>query len=103
MQVMTVEEYIRKGESLFGKDRKKWKFICPKCGTIQSYKDFEDAGVPTNQIWYRLGFSCIGRFTAKMGCNWTLGGLFQIHKLEVIDKKGKKHPRFEFYEKHNGF
>jgi hypothetical protein len=28
-------------------------------------------------------------------CNWTLGGLFRTHTLEVVTPDGKKHPRFE--------
>ena len=28
-------------------------------------------------------------------CNWTLGGLFALHKLEVVTPDGEKHPRFE--------
>ena len=52
-----------------------------------------------------LGFSCFGRWThqkpppkekgTQHGCNWTLGGLFQCHDLEVVTPDGKKHPRFE--------
>jgi hypothetical protein len=51
-----------------------------------------------------LGFSCVGRFTgqgapgkadAGCGCNWTLGGLFQMHKMEVVMDDGKSCPIFE--------
>jgi len=55
-----------------------------------------------------FGFSCVGRFTGagnppkpedkgkeQKGCNWTLGGLFQMHDLEVVTPDGKKHPCFE--------
>lgn len=27
-------------------------------------------------------------------CNWTLGGLFRLHELEVITPDGKAHPTF---------
>lgn len=81
-----------------------YAFICPACNTVQSArwliaagagKDFED-------VQGTLGFSCVGRFTgvgsdriAGKGCNWTCGGLFQIHKLTVITPEGNKHPHFE--------
>jgi hypothetical protein len=47
----------------------------------------------------------LGRFThhlpppklkgTQVGCNWTLGGLFQMHALEVVTEDGERHPRFE--------
>lgn len=51
-----------------------------------------------------LGFSCVGRFTQAgpprrkpdgRPCNWTLGGLFKLHTLEVVDEEGQAHPLFE--------
>lgn len=68
---------------------------CVKCGCIQSrallgqYMSGDDAE-------RCIGFSCVGRFTPLVGCDWTLGGLFQIHKLEIIDEKGDHFPYFEF-------
>lgn len=80
--------------------------VCPACGTVQSAHDLIKAGAGKDfyAIAKYLGFSCVGRFTGAgapskerrgQGCNWTLGGLFQIHKLEVIDETGKACPRFE--------
>ena len=31
----------------------------------------------------------------KQGCDWTLGGMFQLHKLEVVTEDGEHYPRFE--------
>lgn len=60
-----------------------------------------------------IGFSCEGRLTnvgpfvpkrrssklpkdpCRRGCDWTLGGLFTIHKLEVVTPDGRHHPSFE--------
>ncbi|KFH24300.1 hypothetical protein IB61_11625 [Brucella abortus LMN2] len=51
-----------------------------------------------------LGFSCVGRFTGAPSprstpdgkpCDWTLGGLLSLHKLEIVDENGELHPRFE--------
>ena len=104
MQTMTVKEFreICKGQ---GVPKEKIQFVCPLCGTIQCAQDLIDAGAGKNfdDVSIYLGFSCVGRFT-KAGpprkkqdgkpCNWTLGGLFRMHELEVIDEEGKHHPHF---------
>lgn len=82
-------------------------FKCPVCGTIQSAYDLIKAGAGKDfdEIEKYLGFSCVGRFTDAgpyrkgkspegKGCDWSLGGLFQLHELEVVDDEGKIHPRF---------
>lgn len=80
---------------------------CPMCGTIQCANDLlaAGAGATFDEIEKYLGFSCVGRWTNAgphqpgtppgKGCDWTLGGLFQMHKLEVITEDGQHHPRFE--------
>ena len=75
-------------------DVKQWKFKCPNCQETQTAQDFITAGVesPENKFYY----SCIGRWVSNRGCNWTLGGLFQIHQTEIITETGDKVPVFEF-------
>lgn len=89
-------------------------FVCPVCGTIQSIASLVLAGCTPVAAERAIGFSCEGRFSnagpwpgsqdnspqAKArrfirGCDWTLGGLFQIHKLEVILADGTMQPVFE--------
>lgn len=82
-------------------------FKCPMCGTIQSAADLIRAGVSPDDVGKYIGFSCVGRWTDAgphkrrnkpgRGCDWTLGGLFKIHKLEVVipDDKGTIIPQFE--------
>lgn len=73
-------------------------FKCVSCGAIQSRQDLVDAGAaPTIEDAQRYwGFSCIGRFRRGVGCDWTLGGLFRIHVLEVDPGDGKEpFPCFE--------
>lgn len=62
------------------------EFICPSCKTVQTGNDLVAAGAGNNfeEIQGYIGFSCIGRFDKEKGCDWTLGGLFQIHELEII-------------------
>lgn len=80
---------------------------CPICCTAESGADLVAAGAggDFDAAQHYLGFSCIGRFTGAGGqvkatppgksCNWTLGGLFQMHELEVITEDGERHPLFE--------
>lgn len=79
--------------------------ICPACGTIQSITDHLKAGATVEEAERTIGFSCVGRRTGAgepraenkgKGCNWSLGGLLQIHELTVVTPDGKKHPRFAF-------
>lgn len=81
-------------------------FKCPMCGTLQTGRDLiaAGAGADLNAVERYLGFSCIGRFTnagSPRGkpdgkpCDWSLGGLFQTHTMEVVTPDGKRHPRFE--------
>lgn len=81
------------------------EFICPMCKHHQTGQDLIDAGAGSNmnEIERYLAFSCVGRWTgagqfdesAGGPCDWTLGGLFSIHKLVVVDPDGKEFPRFE--------
>jgi hypothetical protein len=81
---------------------------CVACETVQSMQSLVDAGCDPNEVQRYFGFSCVGRWKGAAspftdadklikgeGCNWTLGGLFHIHKFEVVDEEGKGHPMFE--------
>lgn len=83
--------------------------VCPICKTVQSMASLVKAGANPEEAERMIGFSCEGRLTnagpmpnkpsakrkAQRGCDWSLGGLFKLHTLEVIDEEGEKHPRFE--------
>ncbi len=80
---------------------------CPVCGTVQSMRSLMAAGAGDTaaDVEKYIGFSCVGRWTGagpfnskkppQGGCDWTLGGLFKLHCLEVIDDEGNAHPHFE--------
>lgn len=81
-------------------------FKCPMCSTLQSARDLIVAGAGStfDEVERYLGFSCVGRFTGAGSprkkpdgkpCNWSLGGLFRTHEMEVLTPDGKRHPRFE--------
>lgn len=84
--------------------------ICPMCETPQTGAELvaAGAGADFDAVEKYFGFSCIGRWkerisawsalkharARKEGCDWTLGGLFALHTLEVITPDGQSHPRF---------
>lgn len=90
---ITSEQWEAEGEKLFGKDKMKWRFICPSCGHVASVQDWKDAGAGPGEI----AFSCVGRHlkdsanafskeTKKGGpCNYAGGGLFRINTKHVED------------------
>jgi hypothetical protein len=90
-----------------GVPREHVAFRCPICGTVQSMAALilAGAGSSEDEVEGYVGFSCIGRWTNAgphlkgtppgRGCDWTLGGLFRIHKLVVITEDQKEHARFE--------
>jgi len=100
MKTYTHEEWLDEAERRFGDDPRDWLFVCPRCKTEQCAWDFYEAGVKGSTIDKVLAFSCIGRFTDGKGCDWTLGGLFQIHEVEV-EFGDKKRRTFAFAEPRN--
>lgn len=81
-----------------GVEREHYAVVCPSCKTVQSRALLLKHGVSKEEVDNVFGFSCVGRFTAPLksvGCTWTLGGLFKIHTLEVIDDEGRVHMYFE--------
>lgn len=104
VQTITLDEY-RAAIKAQGVPYEHFAFRCPRCDTIQSGDDLirAGAGPDFDAVEKYLGFSCVGRFTGAGSprkapddrpCNWTLGGLFQLHKLEVVTEDGEHHPRF---------
>jgi hypothetical protein len=106
MEKLTLEEWTKQGEQLFGKDKKQWKFICPSCGNIQTIQDFIDLKENGVSIDPQTAFfSCIGRFIEnnkgtmfndKSPCNYTNGGLINLSEVKVIDDEENEHYVFEF-------
>lgn len=107
MKTMTMDEYWNALKAQGTKKHTELCMICPMCGTVQNGADLiaAGAGKTWEDVEQYVGWSCVGRWThgkppptenvTQEGCNWTLGGLFHTHTMEVIDEDGKKHPRFE--------
>jgi hypothetical protein len=105
MQTLTLDEYLAAVKAQ-GVSTEHVAVKCPMCKTIQSGADLiaAGAGADFDAVERYLAFSCVGRFTGAgsprktpdgQPCNWTLGGLFTLHQLEVVTPDGKRHPRFE--------
>lgn len=103
---ITLEEFKAELKAQGVQRRLDYAFICPCCKTLQSGADLVAAGAgdEAEVMGKYIGFSCVGRFTGKgqprrnpdgEACNWTLGGLLQLHELEVIDGNEKVHQHFE--------
>jgi hypothetical protein len=81
--------------------------VCVTCGTVQSMASLVVAGASPEEAETLIGFSCEGRLTgagpwphspnawrrAVRGCDWSLGGLFRLHRLQVNDGE-RMHPMF---------
>ena len=93
--IMMYDEWKKKLNERFGENPMNWKFKCPNCGNIQSLQDFVNARIDNAEG--KFYYSCIGRYVKDKGCNWTLGGLFQIHKTAIF-KDGVVVPVFEMAE-----
>lgn len=81
--VLSLEDWKKEGERLFGPDKKNWKFICPNCGHIQSYRDFIKGGINADLA----AVNCASRhgLGGRPDCKWTTGGLFRIGGCYVIN------------------
>jgi len=106
MQTLTLEQYHEAMKAQGVGLRNFLAVKCPMCQTVQTAADLISAGAGADfdAVEKYLAFSCVGRFTGAGSprkkpdgkpCNWTLGGLFSCHKLEVVTPDGEKHPRFE--------
>ena len=96
---MSIDEWNKAGEKLFGEDRMRWRFKCPSCGWVARTQDYRDAGAPAGAV----GFSCIGRYLdqepANMfdkpriprPCNYAGGGLIGLNPIDVYEiQEGEK-------------
>ena len=95
-RTMTEEAWRAHGRELYGEDSREWKFRCVSCGNIQSHASVTERNPEITDTSSWIFFACEGRHTDGVGCDWTLGGLFQIHKLEVTDTDGRNVQCFEF-------
>lgn len=59
-------DLLAKGEELFGKDRSKWKFVCPSCKAIITVQDWIDYAGSCEAAREHIGYACVGRLIKQM-------------------------------------
>lgn len=90
---ITLDQFVTRLQAQ-GVPQEHYAFRCVRCGHIQSAVSLARY-LPPEDADNAAYFACEGRFNKKVGCDWTLGGLFRIHKLEVLSDEGKIVPVFE--------
>ena len=96
-----IQKWLEMGTLIYGKNRYKWKFKCPKCGKVQTAQDFITYIDDVDECFIKAGHHCLSRYSRKtdVNCFWTLDGVYKIHKVELIVPEGTKEhimPVFEF-------
>lgn len=102
---MTFKQWREEGTRRFGDDRLAWKFVCPVCGHVATWKDWEDVGAPEGAV----AFACVGRWIdgsriafgdddGPGPCNYTGGGLFRLNPLRITGPDGESTTFFDFAE-----
>jgi len=83
------------------KDVKGIEFECPSCKHKQSINSImkNNSKLTEQEVRDFIAVNCEGRSTKGKGCDWTLGGLFQIHDVEVLKEDGSKYGVFNFSKK----
>lgn len=77
-------EFVGRGLILFGMDFWEWTFVCPSCQTVQSIPDFlRETTVPIDKIEKSVGIKCVGNFTGRMGCDFSVQEEDGPSELEV--------------------
>ena len=70
-----IRRALAEAKARFGREDGKtldMAFVCPKCGHVQTVKDFVDRGLEPD----RAAKECIGRHVDGAGCDWAAYGLF---------------------------
>ena len=80
---LTLMEWTLEAEARFGPDENRWKFVCPRCGRIQTTADFEPyraQGAESSSVY----LECLGRYEDPR-CDYEAetGGPYRIEVPET--------------------
>lgn len=114
VEIITLDEAHARMKAQGVSHQRHYAFRCPICSTVQSMASLVAAGATPDQAEKAIAFSCEGRFSgagpaastkdksakakarrAVRGCDWSLGGLFQLHKLTIEYPDKITQPSFE--------
>lgn len=95
--VVTLDEWEKEGEQLYGKVRLDWRFRCPACGYVQTGREFKAAGLDPNLAYQH----CASRHDlgGSKTCKWTINGLLRVGGRYVINDHYTPCLIFEFADK----
>lgn len=96
-----LNEWREEAAQRFGEKGRNWKFVCPKCGNVQSGQDFIDkAGMTPAKSSNFVYQNCIGRHVKGIGCDWAAYGLFGTlgKGRMVVMEDGEEVEVFDFAE-----
>ena len=93
---MSPDEWRDEAIKRFGNDPWDWRFVCPVFKTEQGMREFaEKTGLTPDEIVNVIGFSCVGRWTNDVGCDYAGGGLLRLNPVKV-ETDGMILQRFSF-------
>lgn len=94
----TLEEWRAEARERFGDNGADWRFICPRCGNVQSPQDLIDSGCRSGEAVNSAYQECIGRKVEERGCDWAaFGFLGTLGKGRiVITHDGREVEVFDF-------
>lgn len=83
----TLDEWQAEAKRRFGEKVLDWKFVCPRCGNIQSGRDFTNLGISAQSVY----LECVGRHYIEVECSWAAYGLFgTLGKGRIVVMPGGK-------------
>jgi hypothetical protein len=83
-KTVTHAEWLKEGERRFGTDARRWRFVCPACGRVQSPLDFRpyaEQGAEPKDAMYR----CLGTYQGGQGCT---ADSILFRPVEVVNEQG---------------
>lgn len=95
VESITIDEMMERCRAQGVPTPRDYAFVCPACKTVQSMRSLMKAGMDKNAADHMMAYGCEGRHTGVgpiggksrkgiRGCDWSLGGLFRIHTLEIV-------------------
>ncbi|MFJ1269930.1 VVA0879 family protein [Legionella lytica] len=106
---MNHSEWLEKAKMLYGENAGDWKFKCPICETVQTARDFVNAGLSKEEASSSIAIECIGRFLPNKQkaiggkkiikgepCNYAGYGLLPLNPIEIEMDDGSKQYAFAF-------
>lgn len=97
MAKLTQAEWEADGTRLFGEDKERWRFRCPRCSHTASIADARATMLALKGSGWNPSAECVGRYLPDRGCDWAAYGLLRGPVI-VTMPDGHEVPAFAFGE-----